>query len=71
MHTQTNTGRTEARRNAPNPSSKLSALVDVAQAAVDDARAVGLHGVADELDTVRARVADIAIRLWRGQGGGR
>lgn len=60
---------TEARRNAPNVNSTLSNLVDVAQAAVDDARAAGLHGIADELDTVRARVASIALRMWRGNGG--
>jgi len=62
---------TEARRNAPNVNNRLSILVDVTQAAVDDARATGLHGVADELDTLRARVATLAFRLWRVQGGGR
>lgn len=57
-----------ARRNAPNPSSRLSVLVDVAQAAVDDARAGGLHGIADELDAIRARVATLAHRRWREEG---
>lgn len=62
--------RTE-QRNAPNITSALSIFVDMAQAAVNDARAAGLYGVADELDCIRARVAGIALRLWRVQGGNR
>ncbi len=58
----------EAWRNAPNVTSTLSILVDVAPVAVDDARAAGLSGVADELDTVRARVATPAFGLWRAEG---
>ncbi len=56
-------------RNAPNVNNRLSSLVDVTQDAVDDARAAGMHSVADELDCIRARVATIALRLWRGDGG--
>ncbi len=69
MTTTNITTNTETRWNAPNVTSTLSILVDVAQAAVDDARAAGLYGVADELDCIRARVATIALRLWRGDGG--
>lgn len=58
-------------RNAPNVTNRLSILVDVTQAAVDDARAAGLHGVGDELDSIRARVATLALRLWRAEGGNR
>jgi len=65
------TPNTDGGRNAPNVNNRLSIVVDVAQAAIDDARAAGLHGIADELDTVRARVATLALRLWRVQGGGR
>ncbi len=64
-----NTPHTETRRNAPNVTNRLSILVDVTQGAVDDARATGLHGIADELDTVRARVASIALRLWHADRG--
>jgi len=71
MTTTRITSYTETRRNAPNVTSTLSILVDVAQAAVDDARAAGLSGVADELDTIRARVATLALRLWRAEGGTR
>lgn len=35
-------------RNAPNVTSALSILTDLTQATVDDARAIGMHGVADE-----------------------
>jgi hypothetical protein len=59
------------RPNAPNVGSRLSVLVDVAQAAIDDARAAGLHGIADELDTLRAPIATLALRLWRAEGGTR
>jgi len=69
MNTRNITTHTETRRNAPNVKSTLSMLVDVAQDAVDDARAAGLYGIADELDSVRARVASIALRLRRGDGG--
>lgn len=62
---------TETRRNAPNVTSRLSVLVDVAQAAVDEAEAAELYGIADELDCIRARVAGIALRLWRAEGGNR
>ncbi len=62
---------TETRRNAPNVNSTLSILVDVAQAAVDDARVAGLYPLADELDSIRARAATIALRLWRDGGRGR
>ncbi len=71
MNTSQITTQPETRRNAPNVNSTLSNLVDVAQAAVDDARAAGLHGIADELDMIRARVAWLAIKLWRGEGDGR
>jgi hypothetical protein len=52
-------------RNAPNPRSRLSVLVDVATAAAEDARASGLHSVADQVDALRARAAEIALGLWR------
>jgi hypothetical protein len=55
-------------KNAPNTNAALSRLVDVAQATIDEARAAGLHGIADELDSVRARVATIALNLWRLKG---
>jgi len=71
MDRLSSTAHTETRRNAPNVKGTLSNLVDVARAAVDDARAAGLHGVGDELDTVRARVAALALRLWRAEGGNR
>lgn len=58
-------------KNAPNANSALSRLVDVAQAAVDDARAAGLHGIADELDAYRSRIATLALRLWWTEGGAR
>lgn len=58
-------------KNAPNANATLSRLVDAAQAAIDDARAAGLHGIADELDSVRARVATLALRLWWTEGGPR
>ncbi len=58
-------------RNAPNVTSALSIVVDVTQAAVDDARGAGLHDLADELDTIRERIAGIALRLWRAEGGNR
>jgi len=63
--------RSETRRNAPHVTSALSILTDLTQVAVDDARTAGLYGVADELDTMRARVAGIALRLWRAEGGNR
>ncbi len=69
MSTTNASPHSETRRNAPNVTSTLSILVDVAQAAIDDARAAGLSSVADELDSVRARVASIALRMWRGNGG--
>ncbi len=53
--------------NTMRNESSIAALV--AQAAVDEARAAGLHGIADELDSIRARVATLALRLWRGDGG--
>lgn len=58
-------------RNAPNINNRLSLIVDATQAVVDDARAIGMHGVADELDTIRERIAGIALRLWRAEGGSR
>ncbi len=58
-------------RNAPNVTNRLSIVVDVTKVAIDDARAAGLHGIADELDTVRARVATLALRLWWTEGGNR
>lgn len=58
MNTPTITLHTETRRNAPNVTSTLSVFVDIAQAAVDDARAARLHGI-----------ATLAFRLWRGDGG--
>ncbi len=71
MSTANASPHTETRRNAPNVNNRLSIAVDVTQAAVDDARAAGLHGVGDELDTVRARLATLALRLWRAEGGTR
>lgn len=71
MNTPKITPHTETRRNAPSVTCTLSVLVDVSQAAIDDARAAGLHGIADELDMIRARVAWLAIKLWRGEGDGR
>lgn len=47
-------------RNAPNINNRLSLIVDATQAAVDDARAVGMHDV-----------AGIALRFWQSEGGNR
>jgi hypothetical protein len=55
-------------RNAPNPRSRLSVLVDVATAAVDDAQAAGMHALATELHAIRTRAAELAIALWRCEG---
>ncbi len=71
MNTPKITTGTATGRNAPSVNAPLSRLVDVAQAAIDDARAAGLHGIADELDTVRARVATLALRRWWTEGGPR
>ncbi len=71
MNTPNLTVSIETRRNAPNVNNRLSILVDVAQAAVDDARAAGLYGIADELDALRARIATLAIRRWWTEGGPR
>lgn len=61
----------ETRRNAPNVHSTLSLTVDAVQWAVDEARAAGLHGLADELDRYRDGIATIALRVWRAEEGER
>lgn len=71
MNTPKITPHTETRRNAPTVNSRISVVVDVTQAAVDDARAAGLYGVADELDRARRIVAEVAINFWRSEGGER
>ncbi len=58
MHTPKIITETDAHRNAT-------------QAEVDDARAAGLHGIADELDSIRARLATLALRVWWTEGGPR
>lgn len=58
-------------RNAPNLNSTLSLLVDHIQHVTDEARANGLHALADQLDTHRDSIAGIALRVWRAEGGGR
>lgn len=55
------------RRNAPNMHCSPSILMDAARTAIDGARAVGIHGTADELDSVRARIATLALPLWRAE----
>jgi hypothetical protein len=62
--------RTEPQRSALIVNSRLSIAPNVTQA-VDHARIVGPYGSADGFDTVRARVAAIALRQWRSEGGGR
>ncbi len=58
-------------RNAPNVNSVLSLTVDAVQWAIDEARAAGLHSIADQLDSHRDGIAAIAMRTWRNEGGGR
>lgn len=58
-------------RNAPNVNSVLSLLVDHVQFAVDEARAAGLHSIADQLDTHRDGLAGIALDLWSRERGAR
>lgn len=58
-------------RNAPGVNTRLSQCVDLMSAAVEEARAAGLHRIADELVTARDRVAALALDLWRGEGVGR
>lgn len=58
-------------RNAPGVNARFSQSVDVLTAVAEDARAVGLHRIADELVTARDRIAALALDLWRGEGVGR
>ncbi len=55
-------------RNAPGVNTRLSQCVDVLSAAVEEARAAGLHRIADELVTARDRVATLALDLWKREG---
>lgn len=70
MHIPILTAQIETRRNALNVNYRLLAPVDAVQGAIVNARAAALHGVADELDSIGARVAIIALHLrWTAAGG--
>ncbi len=62
------TARIETRRNAPSLANHLSRLVDSITLEIEDARAVGLHAIADELDRARQIVVEAAITAWRAEG---
>jgi len=57
--------------NAPGLSNTFSLLVDHIQHVTDEARANGLHALADELDMHRDGIAGIALRVWRAEGSDR